>query len=81
MIGAANMLWDGTTNWLRAKCAATLADALANPGAGLGQQSRFLMGYNGTTWDQCSYCKHRPLAGRCYYGWWLAYTYLSCAEL
>lgn len=52
MIGAAGMLWDGSTNWIRAKSAATLADALANPGAGLSQSQVFLMGYNGTTWDR-----------------------------
>lgn len=52
MIGAAGMLWDGSTNWIRAKSAATLADALANPGAGLAQNQVFLMGYNGTTWDR-----------------------------
>lgn len=52
MIGAAGMLWDGSTNWIRAKSAATLADALANPGAGLAQGQVFLMGYNGTTWDR-----------------------------
>lgn len=52
MVGAANMLWDGTTNWIRQKSAATLADALANPGAGLAQDQAFLMGYNGTTWDR-----------------------------
>jgi len=52
MIGAAGMLWDGSTNWIRAKSAATLADALANPGAGLAQNQVFLMGFNGTTWDR-----------------------------
>lgn len=52
MVGAAGMLWDGSTNWIRAKSAATLADALANPGAGLAQNQVFLMGYNGTTWDR-----------------------------
>lgn len=51
MIGAANMVWDGT-NWVRHKGAATLADALSNPGAGLAQNQVFLMGYNGTTWDR-----------------------------
>jgi hypothetical protein len=52
MIGSAGMLWDGTTNWIRAKSAATLADALANPGAGLAQNQVFAMGFNGTTWDR-----------------------------
>jgi hypothetical protein len=52
MVGAAGMLWDGSTNWIRAKSAATLADALANPGAGLSQAQVFLMGYNGTNWDR-----------------------------
>lgn len=52
MVGAANMLWDGSTNWVRAKTAATLADALANPGSGLFQGQMFMMGYNGTTWDR-----------------------------
>lgn len=52
MVGSAGMLWDGSTNWIRAKSAATLADALANPGAGLAQGQSFLMGYNGSTWDR-----------------------------
>ena len=52
MIGSATMIWDGSSNWLRARSAATLADALANPGAGLAQNQVFLMGYNGSTWDR-----------------------------
>jgi hypothetical protein len=50
-VGAFAMLWNSAT-WDRAKGAATLADALANPGTGLAMNQVFLMGYNGTTWDR-----------------------------
>jgi hypothetical protein len=50
-IAALGFVFNGTT-WDRARGAATLADALANPGLGLAQGQSFLMGYNGTTWDR-----------------------------
>lgn len=45
------MLYNGT-NYDRPRGAASLADALANPGVGLAQGQTFLMGFNGTTWDR-----------------------------